>query len=249
MWVERYTGLILKELLARSTEMQGDRAVVKSRYYLQVIVYGSERKVWPDNVTKGYEEIQASANVDELDIEQAIRSYAAGDGKRENTLGLGGRMSGTDTRSAFEKAYELLSVAVTKERFKRSFPPMLFHLTDGESQTDAGPIAEQIKQLTTEDGNVLVVNAFIGTQTSLQYSSPQNFSGYQTEAEAGPLEDNIRLFKMSSVVPETIRQNLIEDGIFPQMRQGSRLFFDVRTKEMLKHVIQAVGSQGSRNNR
>ena len=40
--------------------------------------------------------------------------------------------------------------------------------------------------------------------------------------------------------------NLIDDGVFPQLRAGARLFFDVRTKEMLKHVIQVVGSLGSR---
>jgi hypothetical protein len=51
---------------------------------------------------------------------------------------------------------------------------------------------------------------------------------------------------MSSVVPETIRQNLISDGIFPALRQDARLFFDVRTKEMLKHVLQVVSSGGSR---
>ena len=54
---------------------------------------------------------------------------------------------------------------------------------------------------------------------------------------------------MSSEAPESIRQNLIEDGVFPNLRQGSRLFFDVRTREMLKHVIQVVGSIGSRADR
>jgi len=42
---------------------------------------------------------------------------------------------------------------------------------------------------------------------------------------------------------------LLNDGIFPQLREGARLFFDVKTKEMLKHVIQVVGSIGSRSNR
>ena len=88
----------------------------------------------------------------------------------------------------------------------------------------------------------------IGTRTSLNYKGPDDFPGYVEEAEAGPSPDNIRLFNMSSQVPNSMRQNLIEDGIFPQLRPGARLFFDVRTKEMLKHVIQVVGSQGSRAN-
>jgi hypothetical protein len=47
-------------------------------------------------------------------------------------------------------------------------------------------------------------------------------------------------------MPDTIHQNLVADGIFPKLRSGSRLFFDVRTKEMLKNVLQVVGSIGSR---
>jgi hypothetical protein len=249
MWVERYTGQILQELLARSTEMRDDSAVVKPRYYLHLIVYGTHQKIWPDRATRESAGLADPDIHSELDIEQVIRFYATGDQSRKNTLGLSGMMSGTDTRTAFEKAYEVLSIAVTKDRFKKSFPPMLFHLTDGESQTDAEPIAEKIKQLATEDGNVLIINAFIGTSTSLRYSGPEDFPGYQTDTEAGPNRDSMRLFRMSSEAPETIRVNLIDDGIFPKIRQGSRLYFDVRTKEMLKHVIQAVGSQGSRYNR
>ena len=51
---------------------------------------------------------------------------------------------------------------------------------------------------------------------------------------------------MSSVAPEAITANLKADNIFPQLRDGCRLFFDVRTREMLKHVIQVIGSMGSR---
>lgn len=123
---------------------------------------------------------------------------------------------------------------------------MVLHLTDGESQTDASAVAEQIKQMATTDGNVLLVNAYIGTQTSLNYQGPEDFPGYVDIAEAGPRDDNMRMFSMSSVMPESIRANLAVDTIFPKMRAGSRLFFDVRTKEMLMHVIQVVGSIGSR---
>ena len=100
-------------------------------------------------------------------------------------------------------------------------------------------------QLSTKDGEVLVVNAYIGTQTSLNYNGPEDFPGYLDVSEAGPGQDNVRLFEMSSKAPEAIEQNLKADDIFPQLRSGSHLFFDVRTKEMLKHVIQVVGSLGS----
>jgi len=123
---------------------------------------------------------------------------------------------------------------------------MFFHLTDGMSQTNAKPLAEKIMQLSTSDGNVLVVNAFIGTETSLNYKDPDDFPGYVDVSEAGPNKDNIKLWEMSSVAPECIVANLRAENIFPNFRDGSRLFFDVRTKDMLKHVIQVIGSMGSR---
>lgn len=230
MWTERYAGIILKELLTRSTDADGDTVKVKPRYHVLAIIYGSSHIVWGDGV---------------LDIQQVVEKYA-NDG---NTLGLGGKIGGTDAKGALQKAHSILQQALQTEQFSSSFPPMIFHLTDGMSFTDPSQAAEQIKQLQTTDGNALMVNAFIGTQTSLNYSSSEDFPGYVDAMEAGPSEDNITMFEMSSTAPETIRQNLIEDGIFPQLRQDARLFFDVRTKEMFKHVIQVVGSLGSRADR
>ena len=229
-WTERYSGIILKELLARSTEMKGDGAVVKPRYYFLVTTYGSQARTWSNGP---------------LDIEAAVEQYA----QAGNALGLGGHLGGTDAEAAYAEALVHLQAAVTSEQFRDSFPPMLLHLTDGMSHTNAEQQAEQVKQLTTSDGNVLVVNAFIGTQTSLSYQGPEDFPGYLEASEAGPSPDNVRLFNMSSEAPPCIHQNLVDDGIFPNLRSGSRLFFDVRTKEMLKHVIQVVGSLGSRADR
>lgn len=229
-WVERDFGIILKELLARCTELQGDTAVVKSRYYTHTAVYGNHPMVWGESI---------------MDIQQTVELYT----KQGNSLGLGGNRGGTDTAAALQEVYETLQHAVIDERFMNSFPPMVFHLTDGMSQTDARPIVDQIKQLTTRDGAVLVVNAYIGTQTALRYSGPEDFQGYLDVSEVGPSKDNVRMFEMSSEMPDCIHQNLVADGIFPNLRPGARLFFDVRTKEMLKHVIQVVGSVGSRGDR
>ena len=226
-WNERYIGIILKELLARSTEVKADGVVVKPRYYLYVVAYGSTPHVWGNG---------------EMDIEAAVEQFT----KTGNSLGLGGRLGGTDAAAALQDAHSYLRSAVAGARFQDSFPPMVFHLTDGMSQTDAQPIVNQVKQLATADGNALVVNAFISTHTSLAYKGPEDFPGYVDAAEAGPDSDNIRLFNMSSEAPECMRQNLIADGVFPQLRPGARLFFDVRTREMLKNVIQVVGSIGSR---
>lgn len=225
-WVERYTGIIFKELLARSTDLKGDETVVKPRYFLYVVLYGSKPK---------------PLTPQEVDIETAVAKFT----ETGNSLGLRGMLGGTDTAAALHMAHDFLRNAVTQDRFKKSFPPMVFHMTDGESHSDPTGIAEQIKQLSTTDGNVLVVNAYIGTRTSLNYSGSEDFPGYLDEAEAGPREDNLRLFQMSSAAPECVHGNLVSEGIFPNLRPGARLFFDVRTKDMLRHVIQLVSSIGT----
>ena len=110
-------------------------------------------------------------------------------------------------------------------------------------------LAQEAVQQSTTDGQTLVVNAYIGTRTNLGYNGPEDFCGYVDVSEVGSNEDNVRLFEMSSEVPASIEANLKEDGIFPQLRSGSRLFFDVRTKDTLKHALQVVGSLGSRMRR
>ena len=229
-WVERLTGVTFHDLLARCNELHGEDMTIKIRYYLYTVIYGSDTEVWGGGI---------------MNIQEAIEKYTSSG----NSFGLGGKKGGTQTEAAFQEAYNALVQLVQDERFKNSFPPLVLHLSDAMAHTDASPIAEKIKQLSTSDGNVLVANAFIGTQTDLKYNGPEDFPGYVDVSDVGSNEDNIRMFNMSSVTPDAIRQNLISDGIFPNFREGARLFFDVRTKEMLKHVIQLVGSQGSRADR
>ena len=223
----RFSGIILKELLARSMEPKGETYIVKPRYYVDVIKYGTNPVAWTDEISP---------------IDKAIEEF----GKADNSFKLGGHLGGTDAAKAFQLALQRVSEVLNNGSFTDSFPPMVFHLTDGMSDTNPEHIANQIKELSTTDGNVLIVNAFIGASTNLQYTSEKDFPGYLNENEVGSNQDNLRLFRMSSVMPSTIRENLVNDNIFPQIRENVRLFFDVRTKEMLKHVIQVVGSTGSR---
>lgn len=225
-WTETYFGHITEEMVRRCTDMKGDELVIKPRYYLTIIKYGSTSELWGDP---------------EMDIQQVAQLYT----DSGNSLGLGGNFQGTNAKKAFEMVLRNLEQSLAKERFLDSFPPMVLHLTDGESQSDPRAIVENIKQLFTNDGNVLVANAYIGTQTSLNYNGPEDFPGYVDVSEAGPSEDNTRLFEMSSVAPECIVNNLKADGVFPNFRKGSRLFFDVRTNEMLKNVLQVIGSMGT----
>lgn len=226
-WIMRYVGIILQLLLSRSSEVKGDGVVIKPRYYLTVVKYGSTPELW---------------GTPEMDIQTAAELFS----ESGQSIGLGGHLGGTNAAAAFQEMQGHIETSLAGERFKKSFPPMVFHLTDGESHSDASPIAQEIMQLSTDDGNALLVNVYIGTQTNLNYQGPEDFPGYLDASEAGPSEDNLRLFNMSSVTPECMELNLKSENIFPELRSGSRLFFDVRTKEMLKHAIQVIGSMGSR---
>ena len=117
-WVERYSGIILKELLSRSTEVRGQDVVVKPRYYVHTIQYGSRPQIWGSEC---------------MDIEAVVTKYA----EEGNSLGLGGKLGGTDAAAALAMAHDFLRQAVALPTFQASFPPMVFHLTDGMSATDA----------------------------------------------------------------------------------------------------------------
>ena len=45
-WVERYFSIILELLLTRCTEAGPNGAVIKPRYYIHVIKYGSTTQLW-----------------------------------------------------------------------------------------------------------------------------------------------------------------------------------------------------------
>ena len=133
----------------RSTDVKGSGIVVKPRYYLHVIKYGSSPQLWANP---------------QMDIKTAVEQFA----NASNSMELGGLLGATDAKAAFAQAYDCLQQAVASERFRDSFPLMLFHLTDGESQTDAQPEAQEIMQLSVNDGEVLVVNAYIDTPQAMR---------------------------------------------------------------------------------
>lgn len=86
------------------------------------------------------------------------------------------------------------------ENHKDSYPPTVLHITDGES-TDGNPeqVAELLKQINTDDGNVLVFNLHVSTLEDKSISFPSSDSGL-------PDAYSQMLFRMSSVFPEYVMQ-------------------------------------------
>jgi hypothetical protein len=87
-----------------------------------------------------------------------------------------------------------------------SYPPTVLHITDGES-TDGNPeeIVNQLKQITTNNGNVLVLNLHVSGSSMNPIEFPDSDSFL-------PDEYSKMLFRMSSNLPEHLAAAAKEKG-------------------------------------
>ena len=101
----------------------------------------------------------------------------------------------------------------------RSFPPIVVHITDGESQ-DGNPIpyAEALKALATEDGNVLLFNCHLSMTAADPFMFPATDEGLPDELARV-------LFHMSSVLPEPFYRHAVMEG-FPLQPNARGMAFN-----------------------
>jgi hypothetical protein len=111
---------------------------------------------------------------------------------------------GTPMCAAITKAAEEL--AAWCDAHPNSYPPTVLHVTDGES-TDGDPehLAESLKQLQTNDGQVLLLNLHVSSRPGIPIAFP---------ASASSLPDAYaeQLFRMSSGLPEHLIRFAQEKG-------------------------------------
>jgi len=86
------------------------------------------------------------------------------------------------------------------------FPPLVLNLTDGQP-TDANPLvaSEELKALTSSDGNVLMFNAHLSSTPSSPLAFPSDEAGF-------PDVFAKLLFRMSSVLPAKMLAAAQEEG-------------------------------------
>ncbi|WP_232007751.1 vWA domain-containing protein [Mycobacterium gordonae] len=121
---------------------------------------------------------------------------------------------GTPMVQALTRAEALVSSWV--EQHPAGFPPVVLHLTDGES-TDGDPteIAMRLRSQLTTDGNVLLFNLHVSTTGGKPISFPAS------EA-ALPDQFSRLLFGMSSLLPSQIRAAAANQGY--GVEEGSKGF-------------------------
>jgi len=101
----------------------------------------------------------------------------------------------------------------------RSFPPIVVHITDGESQDgDPIPYADAVKNLATEDGNVLLFNCHLSMTAADPFMFPASDQG---------LPDHLArvLFQMSSVLPDPFYRHAMMEG-FPLQPNARGMAFN-----------------------
>jgi hypothetical protein len=111
---------------------------------------------------------------------------------------------GTPMCTVLHHAYGVLDEWI--QAHPNSFPPMVIHISDGESQDgDPVPYADAVKDLATNDGNVLLFNCHLSMTAADPFMFPNS-------AEVLPDDLARVLFNMSSVLPEGIASRAVASG-------------------------------------
>jgi hypothetical protein len=115
---------------------------------------------------------------------------------------------GTPMCHMLYRAHEILSEWIG--RHPRSFPPIVVHITDGESQDgDPIPYADAVKKLATEDGGVLLLNCHLSMTAADPFMFPAVDQGLPDELARV-------LFHMSSTLPDPFVRHATSEGFHLQ---------------------------------
>ncbi len=96
-----------------------------------------------------------------------------------------------------------------------SYPPMVISVTDGAAgDGDPVPLAEEIMDMGTDDGNVLIYNAHLSEMSATPVQYPSD------ESEVPPDEYALQMFRMSSELPDPVVSLAADMGL--PVTTGSR---------------------------
>ncbi len=113
-------------------------------------------------------------------------------------------VGGTPMCRALSRAHGILKNWLAEH--PNCFPPIVINITDGEA-TDGSPSApaDQLKSLASSDGNILLFNLHLSSFNAMPVEFPDS-------EEAMPDQYAKLLFKMSSVLPEYMRNIAQQEG-------------------------------------
>lgn len=211
---------LLQELVIRCTKSQDEG--VRSYFDVGVFGYGSEAF---GPVLGGKLEGEPLVSITKLAehplrLESIKRVIPNGDGgfiEAQAKLPVWFELDAlgkTPMCSALQEAYSILQPWV--DEHPKSFPPLVFNITDGEA-TDGDPrgAAQALQELATDDGPLLLFNVHISSSTQ----KPVLFPASSSEL---PDDFAMQLFEMSSTLPPVFKERFKEEGY--DVKEDSRAF-------------------------
>ncbi len=144
------------------------------------------------------------------------------------TITAGGE---TNTEIGFKAVEDLLQAHLSE--FQASPAPLVCHLTDALMTTgDPTATIKRIQAMQVPDGPVLIENIYIGDR--MLKTPVADWKQWGGVAKAGQLTSKYArfLFRLSSPLPETYRQNINSYGY--HLQKGTALFFPGLHMELLR---------------
>jgi hypothetical protein len=190
----------LRELVNQCT--RGDESV-RDYFHVAALSYsdGEVKNVWKD--TSAY--FQPISKIADSPARLEITTF-----KYPNEFGItrieqvesevwfeASAVGGTPMVKALEKTRDIVKEWVKDH--PASFPPIVFHVTDGEpTDGDPEPVATEIKQISTRNGACLLFNLHVSSDPSTEVVFP-------SAEDQLPDDYAKKLFRMSSVIPGPLR--------------------------------------------
>lgn len=205
---------ILQKMVQRSTKGE----IVSPRYRLGLIAY-SDR---PLSVFNGVESITEV-------VRRGRPMFAA--------------QQSTNTYAAFEVVRDMLRSELPNQQDNPA--PMVCHITDGEfTDKDPEDLAQQIMEMKTKDGNVLIENVYVGDNLLEQpIQEPEKWRGI---FDVNEIKDQYakKLFRMSSRLPAGYCENIQKAGY--SLQPGSRMLLPCSNRALIELAFAASGATPTR---
>lgn len=208
-------SLAIRQMVFRSTK--GNR--LTPRYRIAILAYSDDVYDLLNGI-KGIDEIAAIGSLPDLTPKRF-----------------------SDSAKAFLQAEKILQSEIPN--MQDCPAPLVCHMTDGVSTgDDPEPIARRIMSMSVPDGNVLVENIFISDHLMNQpITEPRRWKGILTDTS---LEDEHarKLKMMSSVLPESYREMLLEADY--QLSPGALMMLPGTCSELVSIGFQMSAATPAR---